>query len=115
MAEWSSASHAAKASAFNQRRTSEIFSIRIVGPGIEKRPGRRFAFRGDEQNRARIEFFQARTKIPEGTAARRQKIRLAEDEPVGHGRLLHRLLMGVEGRVSIYRIDQGDNTVDTEP
>lgn len=40
------------------------FSIRIVNPGIEKRPTQGFAFRGVEQNRARIEFFQARTKIP---------------------------------------------------
>ncbi len=91
------------------------FSIRIVDPDIKKRPGRGFAFRGVEQNRARIEFFQARTKIPQGTAARRQKIGLTENEPVGHGRLLHRLLMRIEGRVSIYRIDQGDDAVDTEP
>ncbi len=88
------------------------FSIRIVDPGIEKRSGRSFAFRGVKQNRARIEFFQARAKIPQGTAPRRQKIGLAEDEPVGHGRLLHRLLMRVEGRVSIYRIDHGDDAVE---
>jgi hypothetical protein len=43
------------------------FSIRIVDPRIEKRPGRSFAFRGIEQNRAGIEFFQARTKTAQGS------------------------------------------------
>ncbi len=61
----------------------------------------------------RIERFEPRAQRL-GILRLRQHIRLGDDEAIGDRRLFHRLRMAVENRHAVDRIDQRDDSVETE-
>ena len=89
--------------------------VRALGLGIPEAEIDQFARRnftadGVFQARARVHLLDPR---PERLGIGIRQVRLGHHDPIGHGRLFHRLLVHVQRRHTVDRVQRGNDTVES--